>query len=70
MQGQAGADPEMGQGPGRPMGILAQHKVYMVERRQNRLIPDKNAYISLGLSSQALGRGPACPGPGSAPGGR
>lgn len=57
----------MGQGPGRPMEISAQRKVYMVKGGQIDFFMVKMHTSLMGLSSQAPGRGPACPGSGSAP---
>ena len=61
------ADPEMGQGPGRPMEISAQRKVYMVKGGPIDFFLVKKHTSLMGLPSQAPGRGPACPGSGSAP---
>ena len=55
----------MGQGPGRPMEISAQRKVYMVKGGQIDFFMVKMHTSLMGLSSQ---HGPACPGSGSAPG--
>jgi hypothetical protein len=59
--------PRNGARPGLPMEISAQRKVYMVKGGQIDFFLVKMHTSLMGLSSQAPGRGPTCPGSGSAP---
>lgn len=52
----------MGQGPGRPMEILAQRKVYMVKGGEIEIFLVKMHTSLMGLSSQAPGPWTSLPG--------